>query len=92
MANTIVQPQVEAIADEKTLMITAHDIENTLAQSWVEAAGTFTTGALRQLGMTIGGIDARNVTAVNAQLGYTLVPLPMMPTRAALDPKARLTN
>lgn len=92
MTTTLVQPEIDAIVDEETLLITAHDLEDALAQTWAEAAGIFSTGELRQLGMTIGGIDARNLTALNFELGYTPVPLPFLRTSAALDPKGRLEN
>jgi hypothetical protein len=92
LANTVVQPEVAAIEDVKTVMVTAHDLENVLAQTWVKYAGTFSTGELRQLGMTIGGIEARNLTALNMEIGYTPVPLPVMRTGDALDPKGQLTD
>ena len=92
LTENVIQPLIEAIADKETLLLAAHDLEATLAQTWAEATGIFTTGELRVLAMSIGGIEARNVTALNLQLGYTPVPLPMLPSRAALDPKGRLKD
>jgi hypothetical protein len=92
LANTVVTPQVEAIEDQETVLVTAHDLESVLAQTWVEYAGIFSTPELRQVGMTIGAIDARNITTINLALGYTPVPLPVMRTGQALDPKGQLAN
>jgi hypothetical protein len=92
MTDKVIQPLVDAIADDETLMVTAHDLEAALAQTWTEATGVFTTGELRVLAMSIGGAEARNITAINFKLGYTPVPLPLLPTRAALDPRGRLED
>jgi hypothetical protein len=90
LTTTVVQPLIEAIVDEETVLIAAHDVENALTQTWVESAGIFSTAELREFAMTIGGAEARNLTALNLQLGYTPVPLPLIRTGAALDPKGRL--
>jgi hypothetical protein len=87
----VVQPLIEAIVDEETVLIAAHDVESTLTQTWVESAGILSTGELREFAMTIGGAEARNITALNFELGYTPVPLPIIRTGSALEPKGRLT-
>ena len=83
---------VEAISDEETTLLLLRDIENIAAQTYTEAAGIFTTGELRQYGMSIGAVDAQHLTALNIVLGYNPVPLPFMPTGKAIDPKGRVQD
>ena len=40
--------------------------------------------------MTIGNVEARHIMVLNLALGYSPVPLPVMSTAKAIDPKGYL--
>jgi rubrerythrin len=92
LAKAVVDAEVAALTDQKSVLILARDVENIAAQTYANAAGVFTTGALRQAGMTIGETEAKHITVLNIALGYTPVPLPILPTGKAIDPKGYVTG
>ena len=87
LATTLVEPEMAELTDQTTTMAMIRDLENAIAQTYAEFGGLFSTQELRQLGLSIGEIDARHITVLNINLGYSPVPVPLMPTSAALDPK-----
>ena len=92
LASEVVDKAVAALTDQKSVLVLAREIENIAAQTYTEAGGVFSTPALRQSGMSIGEIEARHVTVLNLALGYAPVPLPLMPTSKAIDPKGFLKD
>jgi hypothetical protein len=87
LAANVVDKEVAALTDQKSVLVLARDIENVAAQTYTQAGGIFSTPALRKSGMSIGEIEARHITVLNLALGYAPVPLPLMPTSKAIDPK-----
>ena len=87
LADNVVDKAVAALTDQKSVLVLARDIENLAAQTYVQAGGVFTTPGLRKTGMSIGETEARHITVLNLALGYAPVPLALMPTSKAIDPK-----
>lgn len=87
LAENVVDKAVSELTDQKSVLMLARELENVAAQTYVEAGGVFSTPALRRSGMSIGEIEARHVTVLNLALGYAPVPLPLLPTSKAIDPK-----
>ena len=83
----MVDKAVAELTDQTSVLVLARDLENLAAQTYVEAGGVFTTPELRQTGMSIGETEARHITVLNIALGYAPVPLPLLPTAKAIDPK-----
>jgi hypothetical protein len=75
------------LTDEKSVIALARDLENIAAQTYTGAAGVLTVPALRVAAMTIGNVEARHISVLNGALGYSPVPLPIMSTAKAIDPK-----
>lgn len=92
LASTVVDKAVSELTDQKSVLVLAREIENVAAQTYTETGGVFTTPALRRSGMSIGEIEARHVTVLNIALGYSPVPLPLLPTSKAIDPKGYVTG
>lgn len=90
LAANVVDKAVSALTDQKSVLVLAREVENVAAQTYTEAGGVFSTPALRRSGMSIGEIEARHVTVLNLALGYAPVPLPLMSTSKAIDPKGYL--
>ncbi len=80
-----------ALTDQESVLKLARDVENIAAQTYVEAAGVFTTGELRQAGMSIGETEAKHIAVLNMALGYRPVPLPALPTGKAIDEKGYIS-
>lgn len=87
LAKAVVDQAVADLTDQEGVLKLARELENIAAQTYATAAGVFTTGALRQAGMTIGETEAKHITVLNIALGYAPVPLPILPTGKAIDPK-----
>lgn len=90
MANTV-DKALSELTDEKSVLALARDVESIAAQTYTKASYVLTLPALRQASMSIGAVEARHITVLNAALGYTVVPLATMPTRLAIDPKGYIT-
>ena len=78
------------LTDEKSVLALARDIENIAAQTYTGASGGLTVPSLRVAAMTIGNVEARHIMVLNLALGYSPVPLPVMSTAKAIDPKGYL--
>jgi rubrerythrin len=91
LAKTVVDAEVAALTDQESVLKLARDVENIAAQTYVEAAGVFTTGELRQAGMSIGETEAKHIAVLNMALGYRPVPLPALPTGKAIDEKGYIS-
>jgi hypothetical protein len=87
LLTNVVEPAVAELTDQTSVLVLAREVENVAAQTYTEAGGVFSTSALRRTGMSIGEIEARHVTVLNIALGYSPVPLPLLPTAVAIDPK-----
>lgn len=87
LAENVVDKAVSELTDQKSVLVLARDLENLAAQTYVEAGGVFTTPELRKSGMSIGETEARHITVLNIALGYAPVPLALLPTSKAIDPK-----
>jgi rubrerythrin len=91
LSTTLVEPETAELTDQTTVLAMVRDLENAIAQTYAEFGELFSTQELRQLGLSIGEIDARHITVLNINLDYSPVPVPLMPTSAALDPKGYVT-
>lgn len=87
LAENVVDKAVAELTDQTSVLVLARDLENLAAQTYVEAGGVFTTPELRKTGMSIGETEARHITVLNIALGYAPVPLPLLTTAKAIDPK-----
>ena len=87
LLDAAVTKAISELTDEKSVLSLARDLENIAAQTYTEASGVLTVPALRSAAMTIGNVEARHITVLNGALGYAPVPLPIMSTAKAIDPK-----
>jgi rubrerythrin len=92
LASNVVDKAVSELTDQKSVLVLARDLENLAAQTYVDAGGVFSTPELRKTGMSIGETEARHITVLNLALGYSPVPLALMPTAKAIDPKGYVTG
>ena len=87
LSSTVIDKAVSELTDEKSVIVLAREVENIAAQTYTEAGGVLTTSTLRRAAMSVGAIEARHITVFNLALGYSPAPLPLLPTRLAIDPK-----
>ncbi len=87
LLDAAVTKAIAALTDEKSVLVLARDLENIAAQTYSGASSVLTVPALRVAAMTIGNVEARHITVLNGALGYAPVPLPIMSTAKAIDPK-----
>lgn len=90
LLDAAVTKELSELTDEKSVLVLARDLENIAAQTYTEASYVITVPALRSAAMTIGNVEARHITVLNLALGYAPVPLPVMATAKAIDPKGYL--
>ncbi len=75
LAYEIIEPTVKGIRTEADVVGMATELENTAAQTYVNAGGVLTTPTLRAAIMSIGATEARHLTAL--YLIQQLVPVPL---------------
>ncbi|MCD9622417.1 ferritin-like domain-containing protein [Rhabdothermincola salaria] len=83
LLENVVQPGLEAAADETMVVQLAVSLESLAAATYVKAAGVLTTPELRQTIMSIGGVEARHLSVLYGVLGTSQVPTPFLRTGAA---------
>ena len=79
----VITPALAAATTEAALIKLAVILENTAAQTYVQAGGVLTTPDLRAAIMSIGATEARHLTVLFGLQAANPVPLPLMPTRDA---------
>jgi hypothetical protein len=79
----VVQPGLEAVTDETSVVELALALETLAAATYVKQTGILTTPELRSTVMSIGGVEARHVAVLNGVLGLTQVPTPFFRTGSA---------
>jgi len=84
----VVTPALAAADAEAGIVKIAVVLENTAAQTYVQAGGVLTTGDLRAAIMSIGATEARHLTVLYGVQAANPVPLPVMPTRDATPPES----
>ena len=82
----VITPALAAATDEASIVKIAVILENTAAQTYVQAGGVLTTGDLRAAIMSIGATEARHLSVLYGVQAGNQVPLPIMPTRDAAPP------
>jgi len=70
----------------------AYALENTAAQTYVQASGLLTEAVLRQAAMSIGGVEARHVTVLLGALEYPQVAFAFLPVGAAAPTASYITD
>ncbi|MEA3075166.1 MAG: hypothetical protein QOF60_74 [Actinomycetota bacterium] len=68
------QPQMDALKDEKGVVALALSVEQAAAATYVSSTGTFHERSLNQATMSVGGIEARHVAVLAAVLGQPQAP------------------
>jgi hypothetical protein len=79
----VIDPALEALTDETSVVSFAFDLENVAAQTYAFAAGALSTPAYRQAIMTIGGVEARHAAVLAGVLMEAQVPNAFLPTDQA---------
>jgi len=87
LKSSVVDKAVSELTDQTSVLTLLREVENIAAQTYVETGSVFSTPELRQAGMAVGETEARHITVLNLALGYSPVPLAVMPTALAIDSK-----
>lgn len=70
LSENLVGPRAGELVDDTSILSFLHDLESTLAATYVNAVGVFTTAEWRQEAMVLGAADARRATVLaNAGTG-----------------------
>lgn len=85
---TVIDPALEMLTDETSVVAFALDLENVAAQTYAFAAGALSTPAFRQAIMTIGGVEARHAAVLAGVLEEAQVPNAFLPTDQAVGEDA----
>jgi hypothetical protein len=84
----VIDPALEALTDEMSVVSFANELENVAAQTYAFAAGALSTPAFRQAIMTIGGVEARHAAVLAGVLADSQVPAAFLPTDQAVGEDA----
>ena len=87
----VIEPALETLTDEMSVVTLALAVENLAASTYVKAAGILTTPELREAIMSIGGVEARHMAVLRGVLGQVQVPGAFFRTGAAAPEKAFIT-
>ena len=82
----VITPALTAATTEAAVLKVAALLENTAAQTYTGAGGTFTTASLRGAILSIGAVEARHLTVLYTISQGNPVPLSLMPTHLAIPP------
>ncbi|MCU1499573.1 MAG: hypothetical protein JWM47_3526 [Acidimicrobiales bacterium] len=69
LVEALVTPRAGELVDDRSILAFLHDLESTLAATYINAVGIFTTAELRQEAMRHGAADARRMTALASASG-----------------------
>jgi hypothetical protein len=78
------QPQIDALKDEKGVVALALSLEQAAAATYVSAVGTFHELSLNQAAMSVGAVEARHVSVLAAVLGQPQAPKSFAPKDGAI--------
>ena len=87
----VVQPGLDALTDEMSVVELALAVENLAASTYVKNAPVLTIPELRLAVMSIGGVEARHMAVLRGVLGTVQVPGAFFRTGAAAPEKALIT-
>jgi rubrerythrin len=80
------QPQIDALKDEKGAVALALAVEQAATATYVSAAGAFHELSLNQATMSVGAVAARHVAVLAAVLGQPQVPKAFATKDGAITP------
>lgn len=86
LQENVVDPALAAVTDQLSVVQLALDLENAAAQTYTLAGGLLSTPTLRQIIMSIGGVEARHLAVLRGVVdgaGVAQVPVGFMPTEDA---------
>jgi hypothetical protein len=86
LQENVVGPALEAVSDQLSVVQLALELENAAAQTYALAGGLLSTPMLRQIIMSIGGVEARHMAVLRGVVdgaGTAQVPVGFMPTEDA---------
>jgi hypothetical protein len=86
LQENVVGPALEAVTDQLSVVQLALELENAAAQTYALAGGLLSTPTLRQIIMSIGGVEARHMAVLRGVIdgaGTAQVPVGFMPTEEA---------
>jgi hypothetical protein len=86
LKENVVDPALAEVTDQLSVVRLALDLENAAAQTYTLAGGLLSTPTLRQIIMSIGGVEARHLAVLRGVVdgaGVAQVPVGFMPTEDA---------
>jgi hypothetical protein len=86
LQENVVGPALETVTDQLSVVQLALELENAAAQTYALAGGLLSTPTLRQIIMSIGGVEARHMAVLRGVIdgaGTAQVPVGFMPTEDA---------